>query len=740
MIFQDPFACLHPMHRVGDQIAEAVLAHSKVSKGEAGKQAVALLRAVGIPQPDERARDFPHQFSGGMRQRAMIAMALVHRPSVLIADEPTTALDVTVQAQILELIERIKQEFDMGVILITHDLGVIAETADTVLVMYAGREMEYGPAREIFTAPQHPYTWGLLRSMPTIDVRLRELVAIEGTPPSLVALPGGCPFHPRCPYAFGPCPTELPELRSAGGRAPRPVPPLAGDQAGDGRVEPRRAAGRSSMSESTNNVLVELEHVTKHFPVKHGVFSRARGRVHAVEDVSLAVRKGETLGIVGESGCGKSTTARLLLRLLDPTSGTIRFEGRDISRLSQRRLRPMRREMQMIFQDPYASLNPRKTVEQIVSQPYAVHGGVSSKEAKLRVKSLLETVGLSREHSSRYPHEFSGGQRQRIGIARALALHPKLIVCDEPVSALDVSVQAQILNLLRALQIEFDLTYVFISHDLSVMRQICTRIAVMYLGRVVELAESERIFEHPRHPYTAALISAVPRLTADGEQESPPDHRRRGRPVARQPAERVRLPPSLPAFSGRPLRRRGAAAGADAGTRGPRRRLSLPARALARGLHGDARPVARGTCCGDRRAVTAAEARNVCHQSGHLGLKLGRNAADTPFVDPVERNEILNRYADHAKRFDAAAARRAGQSAEIIPFSAPLRELEQEPTPREVQVLGLISEGLVNREIGKVLFLSEETVKSHVRHLLAKLQARSRAHAVAIGFRRGILS
>ena len=518
MIFQDPFACLHPMHRVGDQIAEAVLAHSKVSKGEAGKQAVALLRAVGIPQPDERARDFPHQFSGGMRQRAMIAMALVHRPAVLIADEPTTALDVTVQAQILELIERIKQEFDMGVILITHDLGVIAETADTVLVMYAGREMEYGPAREIFTAPQHPYTWGLLRSMPTIDVRLRELVAIEGTPPSLVALPGGCPFHPRCPYAFGPCPTELPELRSAGGRAPRPVPPLAGDQAGDGRVEPRRAAGRSSMSQSANNVLVELEHVTKHFPVKHGVFSRARGRVHAVEDVSLAVRKGETLGIVGESGCGKSTTARLLLRLLDPTAGTIRFEGKDISRLSQRRLRPMRREMQMIFQDPYASLNPRKTVEQIVAQPYAVHGGVSSKEAKIRVKSLLETVGLSREHSSRYPHEFSGGQRQRIGIARALALHPKLIVCDEPVSALDVSVQAQILNLLKALQIEFDLTYVFISHDLSVMRQICTRIAVMYLGRVVELAESERIFEHPRHPYTAALISAVPRLTADGSK------------------------------------------------------------------------------------------------------------------------------------------------------------------------------------------------------------------------------
>jgi oligopeptide transport system ATP-binding protein len=267
---------------------------------------------------------------------------------------------------------------------------------------------------------------------------------------------------------------------------------------------------------SSNEAIVELEHVTKHFPVRQGVFARGRARVHAVEDVSLTVQKGETLGIVGESGCGKSTTARLMLRLLDPTSGSIKFEGRDISRISHRQMRPLRREMQMIFQDPYASLNPRKTVEQIVGQPFAVHGVARSREAKLRVRELLDTVGLSREHASRYPHEFSGGQRQRIGIARALALNPKLIVCDEPVSALDVSVQAQILNLLRSLQQEFNLTYVFISHDLSVMRQICTRIAVMYLGRVVELADSERIFERPRHPYTAVLISAVPRLSADG--------------------------------------------------------------------------------------------------------------------------------------------------------------------------------------------------------------------------------
>jgi oligopeptide/dipeptide ABC transporter ATP-binding protein len=266
---------------------------------------------------------------------------------------------------------------------------------------------------------------------------------------------------------------------------------------------------------SANGAIIELEHVSKQFPVRQGVFSRGGARVHAVEDLSLTVQRGETLGIVGESGCGKSTTARLMLRLLDPTSGTIRFEGQDISHLSHRRMRPLRREMQMIFQDPYACLNPRKTVEQIVGQPFAVHGVANSRETKLRVRELLDTVGLSREHASRYPHEFSGGQRQRIGIARALALNPKLIVCDEPVSALDVSVQAQILNLLRSLQQEFNLTYVFISHDLSVMRQICTRIAVMYLGRVVELAESERIFERPRHPYTAVLISAVPRLSGD---------------------------------------------------------------------------------------------------------------------------------------------------------------------------------------------------------------------------------
>ena len=345
---------------------------------------------------------------------------------------------------------------------------------------------------------------------------------------------------------------------------------------------------------SANGNLVELEHLTKHFAVKQGVFARGKAQVHAVEDVSLTVRTGETLGIVGESGCGKSTTARLMLRLLDPTGGIIRFEGQDISRLSQRQLRPLRREMQMIFQDPYSSLNPRKTVGQIVGAPFAIHG---QKGAKTRVQELLETVGLSPEHYNRYPHEFSGGQRQRIGVARALALSPKLIVCDEPVSALDVSIQAQILNLLRSLQRDFNLTYVFISHDLSVIRQIADRIAVMYLGRVVEIGESESIYEHPKHPYTAALLSAVP---ARDDRRPRADRAHRRRSVAGLAPAGLRVPSALPALPPRPLRRRDARAARA--RPGPGRRLPLPAREVADDRRRD--PPGRG-----RRARVAAPPR-----------------------------------------------------------------------------------------------------------------------------------
>ncbi len=440
MIFQDPMTSLNPVYRVGAQIVEAIRAHRpEVGKREARERAVELLDSVGIPQPQRRVDDYPHELSGGMRQRAMIAMALALEPAVLIADEPTTALDVTIQAQILRLLERLNRERNLATIMITHDLGVVAEVADRVLVMHEGRIVERGELDDVFYAPEDPYT--------------RELLG------AVLRLDQAPPLRPRQPEA----------------------------------------------------PLLEVTDLVKHYPVKRGLLiEREVDRVRAVDGVSFSVERGETLGLVGESGSGKSTLSRAVLQLLRPTSGSVRFEGREIAGLSRREMRPLRSEMQMVFQDPYASLNPRKRVAQIVGEPLRVQGRASGAELRSTVQGLLERVGLSPEHYQRYPHEFSGGQRQRIGIARALALRPKLIVADEPVSALDLSIRAQILDLLAELQDEFGLTYVFVAHDIGVVRHVSDRIAVMHDGKIVEQGPADQVCEQPSDPYTKELLASVP--------------------------------------------------------------------------------------------------------------------------------------------------------------------------------------------------------------------------------------
>jgi peptide/nickel transport system ATP-binding protein len=515
MIFQDPLTSLHPLYRVGRQIAEAIEAHEAVSRHDAEERAVELLNIVGIPQPGRRARDYPHQFSGGMRQRAMIAMAIALRPALVIADEPTTALDVTVQAQILELLSQLQREFGTAIILITHDLGVVADFAQDVVVMYSGRAMERADVSATFTEPHHPYTQGLLESIPIYATRAERLHTIKGDPPSSLHPATTCPFAPRCPHVRGACLVEPPPLKRVGnspGHLSACVLPY--DRVGTSLDVP--AGGPAAMAGSAGgdgvgDVLLELEDVVKQFLAKGGAFAGHSGlKVHAVEGVSLQVRKGETLGLVGESGCGKSTLARLMTALLPVTSGRIRFQSRDLTSLSRREMRPLRRQLQIVFQDPYGSLNPRRRVGSIIGDPFAVHDDSSGAERKRKVQELMEIVGLSPEHYNRFPAEFSGGQRQRIGIARALALRPQLIVCDEPVSALDVSIQAQIVNLLEDLQQDFGLTLVFIAHDLSVVRHVSDRVAVMYLGRIAEIGPVEEIYGRARHPYTASLLSAVP--------------------------------------------------------------------------------------------------------------------------------------------------------------------------------------------------------------------------------------
>ncbi|MGX7000235.1 dipeptide ABC transporter ATP-binding protein [Caballeronia sp. KNU42] len=470
MIFQEPMTSLNPVFTVGDQIGEAIALHQHKSRSAARAETLRLLELVRIPEARRVAARFPHQLSGGMRQRVMIAMALSCKPALLIADEPTTALDVTIQAQILQLIRGLQDEMNMGVIFITHDMGVVAEVADRVLVMYHGEKVEEGASGPLFAAPVHPYTKALLAAVP-------RLGAMSGT------------------------------------HSPAKFPILTVERAGaDETLVPAPAVAHEAqpaIADTTPPILRVRDLVTR-FPVRTGLFGRVTGRVHAVERVSFDLRPGETLALVGESGCGKSTTGRSLLRLVESQSGSIEFDGNEISSLTGPSLQALRRDIQFIFQDPFASLNPRLTVGFSIMEPLLVHGVSQGAEAQARVAWLLDKVGLPAEAARRYPHEFSGGQRQRIAIARALALNPKVVIADESVSALDVSVQAQIVNLMLDLQRELGVAYLFISHDMAVVERVSHRVAVMYLGQIVEIGPRRAVFEGPRHAYTKKLMGAVP--------------------------------------------------------------------------------------------------------------------------------------------------------------------------------------------------------------------------------------
>jgi peptide/nickel transport system ATP-binding protein len=542
MIFQDPLSALTPVYTVGDQIAEAVRIHQRISKESAARRAVKLLDLVGIPDPARRAKSFPHEFSGGMRQRAMIAMAIANDPDVIIADEPTTALDVTIQAQVFEVLKTAQRATGAAIVMITHDLGVVAGLADRVLVMYAGKPVEIADVDDLFSRPRMPYTMGLLGSIPRLDIAARQpLAPIEGAPPSLINLPPGCPFAPRCPLRIDACVQTEPALQPTG----RPSHLAACHRWGE--IEQQGLTGADVFPAPVTNQpgtrvprerrppVLAVRGLVKHYPLMKGaVFRRQIGTVRAVDGLSFDLREGETLGIVGESGCGKTTTIMEILGLVRPMAGDIVVLGCDTAVLSHQQRAQVRRDLSVVFQDPLASLDPRMPVGDILSEPLRTHGVPGGQRAD-RVRELLKLVGLRPEHANRYPSEFSGGQRQRIGIARALMLEPRIVVLDEPVSALDVSIQAGVLNLLEELRVQLGLSYVFVSHDLSVVRHVADRVAVMYLGRIVEIGEVNRVFDAPAHPYTQALISAIPlpdprkererrRIILEGDLPSPADH------------------------------------------------------------------------------------------------------------------------------------------------------------------------------------------------------------------------
>jgi oligopeptide/dipeptide ABC transporter ATP-binding protein len=505
LIPQDPMSSLNPTMRIGKQIGEGLRIHEGASAAEARQRALEVLEMVEMPRPAERLGQYPFELSGGLRQRVIIAMALVCRPKLLIADEPTTALDVTIQAQILDIIDRLRSDLNMGLLLITHDMGVIAGRTDRVVVMYGGEKAEEASTTKLFHSMRHPYAQALLASMPNLEnTGKHELASIAGMPPDLTKENIGCPFAPRCSYAQDRCRIEDPKLTLEGNHSYACFFPVNGPAS----VQIRSAS--ATVNERSSKEIIRVEGLVKEFPIRGGVLRQKIGAIQAVSNVSFSISEGETFGLVGESGCGKTTIGRLLVGIETLTSGKVFFDDRLVTDTNKKMSREDHRQRQMMFQDPYSSLNPRMSVNDIIGEPLDVQKEGTKAQRQRRIYELLDVVGLNQQSANRYPHEFSGGQRQRIGLARALVLNPRLIVADEPVSALDVSVQAQILNLMKSLQAQQHLSYVFVSHDLAVVYYMADSIAVMYLGKIVEIGDAESVFRRPAHPYTKGLLDAVP--------------------------------------------------------------------------------------------------------------------------------------------------------------------------------------------------------------------------------------